>query len=55
MSLLDATLHYKGIRINKLAASTGFIYMVQWVPFPMTSLAEAKREINKLIAKAESK
>ena len=55
MSLLDATLYYKGIRINKTATSTGYFYRVRLVPFPMTSLAEAKREINKLIAKAESK
>ncbi|MBK7509810.1 MAG: hypothetical protein IPI16_17475 [Comamonadaceae bacterium] len=55
MSFLDATLNYKGIRINKVATSTGYFYRVRLVPFSMTSLDEAKREINKIIAKAESK
>lgn len=53
MSLLKATLHYKGIRIEKFASSTGYFYKVRRVPFLMTSLAEAKREINKLITAAE--
>jgi len=55
MSALDERLQYKGFTINKTAASSGFLYRVRLVPFTMTSLAEAKLEINKLIARTEKK
>lgn len=52
MSMLDETINYKGLRIEKTATSSGYLYRIKHFRAPksaMTSLKEAKAEVNKLL------